>query len=88
MCLVVDFPHVRKSDIDVCLRGRDIGMPHHFLQAPNVRTVLEHVGSETVTQGMRRDIGRDAGGVRITLASFVDDVEATPAAQSVDPADH
>jgi hypothetical protein len=55
--------HVAKVcaiDMSVDLGGRDIRMPEHLLYGGEVRTTLEEVRSEAMSQRMRRDAFPDA----------------------------
>ena len=47
-------------DMGVDLGGGDIGVAEHFLDGAEVGAVLEEVGCEGVTQGVRRYSARDS----------------------------
>ena len=51
----------------VDLGGGDGRMPEHGLHTPDIRTILEEVGRETMTEGMRVDIFHDPRLGRIML---------------------
>ena len=54
----------------VNLSGRDVHVAEHFLHLAEVGAVGEEVGGETVPQGVRADVGADAGNDGITLDEF------------------
>ena len=60
------------------LRGGDGGMPEHGLDGAYVRTVLEEVGGEAVTQGVRMDIFHDASLGGIVLHESLDAPRGKP----------
>ena len=41
------------------LRGRDIGVPQHALQAPQIRSAFQQMGCKGVTQDVGRQIVED-----------------------------
>ena len=47
-----------RQDVGVNLGGRDVGVPQHLLDAPQIRAVIEEMGGEGVAQHMGRDPGR------------------------------
>ncbi len=53
---VVRVAAVSVGDVRVALGGRDVGVPEHLLDAPQVGTALEQVGGERVAQ----EVGVDA----------------------------
>jgi hypothetical protein len=58
--LVVHPPEPRPGDLRVDLRGRDVGVPQHHLERPQVRAVLQQVRREGVPQGVRGQRRRDS----------------------------
>ena len=55
MIAAVDFTETAGIDMSVYLRGADVGVAEHFLYRPYVGAALKHMGSETMSQNMRRD---------------------------------
>lgn len=56
----------------VDLGGGDGRVSEHSLHASDIRTILQEVGRETVTQGMRVDILHDTGLGRIVFHESLD----------------
>lgn len=56
---------VRHMSIDLC--GGDGGMPEEFLDSPDIGTVGEEGGGETVTERMGRNLLDDIGSERVFL---------------------
>lgn len=60
MKLLMRFFQVFIRNMGVDLGGGDGRVSEHSLHASDIRTILEEVGGETVTQGMRVDIFHDS----------------------------
>ena len=58
MTLSVHLFDLPRSQVGVDLRGREIFVPEHFLHAPQVGPIVQHVRGETVSQRVRRDVLR------------------------------
>ena len=55
---VVRVAAVSVGDVRVALCGRDVGVPEHLLDAPQVGAALEQMGGERVAQKMGVDAAR------------------------------
>src|SRR5579884_2866725 len=60
MVLVDGAPQPRSHYVRVDLRRRDIRVTQHGLHASQVRSTLQQVGSEAVTNNVRRQLAGDA----------------------------
>src|ERR1035437_7218298 len=60
--LVVDVHHVLDRELGVALRGRQALMPQQLLDGAQVRSLLQHVRAEGVTQRVRMNLGRQSLG--------------------------
>ena len=63
MKLFVDFAEVLVGDVGVDLGGTDAAVAEHRLDAADISSVHQQVGSETVPHGVRTDLFGNAGKV-------------------------
>src|SRR6202140_5429024 len=57
MRLIVNVHHVLDRKLRVALRGRQALVAEQFLDGAQVRSLLQHVGAEGVTQSMGMNLG-------------------------------
>src|ERR1700733_9886516 len=61
MMLVHGLPQPGTYYMRINLGGRDIGMPQHALQAPEVRSAFQQVRCKSMTKDVWRQIVKDSG---------------------------
>src|SRR5882672_7528396 len=67
MMLRMQFLHAFAGDVRVDLRGREVGMTEQHLHDSKVRTVIEQVRREGMTERVRREILVDPGLARVAF---------------------
>ena len=67
MRLVVYVQYMLHGKLGITLRGREALVAEQLLNGPQVRSFFQHVGAESVTQGVRVHIGRESFGHRDLL---------------------
>src|SRR5688500_18776557 len=65
MKLLVHASQKLAIDVGIDLRGRDVGVPKHFLDRPQVGAAFEKVGREGVTERVRRHSLLDPGAIHV-----------------------
>lgn len=78
MELLVGFFQIFIGDMGIDLCGGDGGMPEHGLDGAYIGTILEEIGSEAVTQGVRVDVLHDASLGGIVLHESLDAPRGKP----------
>src|SRR5215471_20375989 len=67
---VVDRSEARFKDVRINLRRRQIGVAKHHLNRPEIGAAFEQVRCERVTDDMRAQRAREAGGGAVTFENL------------------
>lgn len=84
MGLIVDLQHVLHGELGVTLRGRKPLVAEHLLNGAEVCAFLQHVGAESMAQGVRVDVGGESLGNGDFLDNPSDAASGETAAAMVD----
>ncbi len=76
MCFHVHISHPVNVHAEVNLCGGNIGVAKHFLDASDVRTVLEHMYGEGMPQGVGCNVSVDSSFFCIALKHFPETLAA------------
>src|SRR5271165_5999191 len=60
----------RPQNVRINLRGRDVGVSQHGLQAAQVGTTLQEVGGETMAQDVGREPAENSGLAAVARQQF------------------
>ena len=67
MRLLVHASDAGTAYVGINLRGRNVGMSHHFLHTVQIRPVFHQMGRKRMADRVRRDIRLNAGLCRVLL---------------------